>query len=115
MDNSGSLVAMFPLVLGQIPIVDSGALGQWLFCAACVAVILNYGISLFRALTVGFARRRGKLEDDYPSQQECDARHDALERKFTALQHAWESNRKDLHARINTIAEGVAFIRGKFE
>ena len=108
------LAPLAPLFLGQIS-VGTSELGQWLFCAACATVIVNYGFTLFRNLTGGFARKRAAADDDSPSQSECDRRHAAIEAKFTTIQGEWKKDRQDLHTRMNSIAEGVAFIRGKFE
>jgi hypothetical protein len=78
-------------------------------------VIVNYGFTLFRNLTGGFARKRAAADDDSPSQSECDRRHAAIEAKFTTIQGEWKKDRQDLHTRMNSIADNVAFIRGKIE
>jgi hypothetical protein len=110
-----SLAPLAPLMLGQIPAVSAGEVGQWLFCGACVVVIVNYAFQLFKNLTGGFQRKPSAPTDGSPSTSECTARHAAIEAKFSAMQNEWKKDRQDLHTRINTIAEGVAFIRGKFE
>lgn len=113
--HNHSLAPIAPLLLGQVPFVDAGALGQWLFCAACAAVLLNYGFTLFRNLTGGFQRKPAAPGEGSPSLQDCVGKHAAIDSRFITLQAEWKKDRADLHNRMNTIAEGVAFIRGKYE
>lgn len=115
MNDAHSLLSIAPLLLGQIPAVSASELGQWLFCAACVMVILNYGFALFKNLTGGFQRKQSPASEGTPSLFDCENRHASIEAKFASLQSEWKKDRQDLHGRMNAIAEGVAFIRGKFE
>ena len=109
----GSTLSLVPLVLAQAPSVGATELGMWLLAGAALTVMANQGFSFFKNLTGGFARKQTPRDEKTPSADDCLKKHLMVDAKFEAQRIEWENNRKDLHSRINAIAQGVARIEGK--
>jgi hypothetical protein len=114
-DAISSALSLAPLVLAQSPVIGATELGQWLLVGAAVAVILNQGMGAFKNITGEFARKQTPREEGVPTAIDCEKKHLAIAAQFQTLQKEWEADREKLHKRINTIAEGVTYIRGKLD
>lgn len=121
-----SLIPILPLVLGQMPSVSATELGQWLFCAACVLVILNYGISFWKNISGGLQKKQSARDDVYPSLSDCERKHSAISSQISELSTDAQSRSENLrlelkedikgiHKRIDAVFNGILRLERKNE
>ncbi len=108
-----SIVSVAPLVLAQIPAVGATEVGQWLLAGAAVAVIANQGMSFFKNLTGGFARKRSAADPDFSTRELCDQRHLMVDARLESQRMEIKSDIKGIHNRIDDVLKAVSRLEGR--
>lgn len=120
-----NILTIAPLILGQVPQVSATELGQWLFCAACVLVILNYAMSFWKNITGGLKETPPPAQT-YVQRTICKLLHIGIEKKISeqseriekaeedthSLRLEMKNDVKGIHDRINEVFKAVSRIEG---
>lgn len=123
-----NMLAILPLLLGQMPAVTSSELGGWLLSAAAMAVIANQGIAFWKNISGGL-KEMPPPGETYVHKTVCKLLHIGVEKRLgeqserigqseeatEALRLEIKNDVRGIHDRINAILAALGELKGKFK